>query len=169
MIVLTYHAVEQYISRFDRAMSAATAWDQLNAQLAYADRLKTKSLRGDTLWKLPNGAYLVTKNDGVDDVAVTILGEGQLSEIRVAHDQPTEEELEMLLERVPEHIPLPATGEQRTLSLSVTVTYTLGMDNGPVVEEKIWHAVKALFRNLKQGSVAKAKIEKVEFRKAEAP
>jgi hypothetical protein len=165
VIILTYHAVEQYISRFDRTMSATTAWEELNAQIAYADRLKDRSLRGDTLWRLPGGAYLITKNDGVDDVAVTVLSEGQVP-LGVRHDQPTEEELELLLDRVPEHIPLPATGEQRTLALTVTVTYTLGLDNVPLVEEKLRNAIEAVLRNMQKGGVARAKIDGFECRKA---
>jgi len=35
--------------------------------------LKQKTPKGDALWRLPCGAYLISKRDGVDDIVVTVL------------------------------------------------------------------------------------------------
>ena len=157
MIVLTYHAVEQYISRFDRSLTAEAAWDALESQLPYADRLKQRSLKGDVLWRLPSGVYLVTKPAaGGKQIAVTVL--------RQAEDTPrgrgpTEEEMEMLLEHAEAEPrqPHPAGG---TLRVYVEVEYALGIENEPIFRDRLVRAISKLVGGIAHTGLAQGKIVK---------
>jgi len=161
MIILTYHAVEQYLTRFEPGGSAEAAWEYLSEQLPYADRLKERSLRGDTLWRLPCAAYLVTRRGSRgDDVAVTILREP--TEARRAG--PTDEELELLLDRAEAVVPVER--ETGSVRLVVDIDYSLGAQNAPLVDERLLSATRTLLGKLKQSEHQKARVVLVTVRKA---
>ena len=165
MITLTHHAVEQYISRFDRTLTPAEAWEKLEAQIPYADRMKQRSLKGDTLWRLPGGAYLVTKQGASGEpVAVTVLRDV------VEQDRngflPTEEELEMLLERGATE-PVPEYRMEGSMRLRVDVDYVLGIQNGPVVRERIIRALGRMLAGFRTTPIAHGTITKYSVTEAE--
>jgi len=157
VIVLTYHAVEQYISRCDRSLTAEAAWEALEAQLPYADRLRQRSLKGDTIWRLPNGAYLVTKlGSRGRHVAVTALAEMSES----AHpDRPTEEELDMLLDRVASD-PIEAPVMEGKLRLNIELDYVLSIDNGPIFRDRVLRAFQKLAEGLATNGIAHGRVTK---------
>jgi hypothetical protein len=73
MLILTSHAIEQYRSRLAPSASHRDAEALLKDELPRADRLKQKTPKGDALWRLPCGAYLISKRDGANDIVVTVL------------------------------------------------------------------------------------------------
>jgi len=153
MIVLTYHAVEQFISRCRVQMTSEAAWEYLEQQLPYANRLKDRSLKGDVLWGLPNGFLLITRrgSNGAD-VAVTILKGPNEKRSTMG---PTEEELEMLLENL---APAPELVREGSLTVEVQIKYTLGADNGPIAEERILQSLRTSLGAVKERQFAKARI-----------
>lgn len=170
MIVLTYHAVEQYISRFNRQLTAEDAWALLEAQLPYADRLKQRSLKGDTLWRLPDGAYLVTKTgERGEQVAVTVLREAAETATRRGRGHgPTEDEMEMLLERAEteprqQH---PTTGRLR---VCVEIEYTLGTENAPIFRSRFVRAIRKLVSGIAGTGLLQGKIDKYSVEAEDLP
>jgi hypothetical protein len=73
MLIQTAHAIEQYRNRLDPGASHKDAEALLRDELPRADRLKQKTPKGDALWRLPCGAYLISKRDGANDIVVTVL------------------------------------------------------------------------------------------------
>lgn len=157
MIILTYHAVEQFMSRCKTELSHEAAWNYLEKQLPYARKLRERSLCGDTLWSLPNGHYLITKGSRDGDVAVTFLRE--LTERQ--GPGPTPEELEMLIERAVLDSPASAAPREGTLRFEVSVRYTLGADNEPIAVERIEQSLRTAVGALKGRHFAKATVPTV--------
>lgn len=165
MIVLTYHAVDQFVSRCKVQLSQEAAWEYLEKQLPYANRLKQRSVRGDTLWSLPNGCYVISRRDGNEDVAVTFLKELHVEGGRSSNRGPTEEELELLLERtVSDSIANAPTIEvvrDAVLRFEVSLRYTLGADNAPIAKDRIEQALRTAIGSLKSRAIAKATVESI--------
>lgn len=158
MIILTHHAVEQYITRFDRMLTVPQAFSLLKEQLPYANRLKERSLKGDALWQLPNGAFLVTRIGARGDhVAVTILRDAVEAALRGRG--PTAEEMEMLLERAggEPYQPPPTSGKIR---IHVEVEYSLGIENDPLFRERLVRAISKLVGGIAHTGLAQGKVVK---------
>jgi hypothetical protein len=155
MIVLTYHAVEQFISRCRVQMTNEAAWEYLEQQLPHANHLRERSVKGDSLWELPNGFFLITRKgtNGVD-VAVTVLKE--LSTPKSAG--PTEEELEMLFDSIVSPAESPRTGR---LTVRVEIQYELNADNGPIAEERILQSLRTSLGAVKERRFAKAVVTNI--------
>lgn len=157
MIILTYHAVEQFMSRCKTDLSQEAAWEYLEKQLPYARKMQQRSLCGDTLWSLPNGHYLITRSGRDGHVAVTFLRE--LCER--PGPGPTEEELEMLIERAVTDSPSPPLAREGTLRFAVSLEYVLGADNEPIAVEKIEQALRTAVGALKGRYFAKATVPQI--------
>jgi hypothetical protein len=148
VIILTNHAVLQYISRMDRTMSAESAWEDLMQQLPHADRLKglTSNL-GDTLWRLPCGFLLVTKpgKNGRNHIVVTVLKPLNSSQ------EPTDEELELALSRA---------DPERVAVFEVAVPYMLARDNESTVLERLENTIRGAMNSLTKTGIAGAVIDR---------
>lgn len=147
MIVLTDHAVSQYISRYNREMKFDKAKSYLEKQLTYAKKLGERSLKGQELWELPNGACLVTKKDGSEDIVVTILKERS--------DGISDEEIELVMERLKNPPPPPeilTNDYSYSISLNIKFQYKLPVDQDSVIMDEKLHkgvmgAINGLIKN----------------------
>lgn len=146
MIILTHHAVTQYISRRDHTATTEEAWEDLTLQLPHADRLKALSNRGDTLWRLPNGFLLVTKpgRAGRNHVAVTVLKPMNPG------SAPTDEELALAMERAE---------PERVARFEVSVPYMLSRDNEDTVLVRIENTLRSALQSITKTGVGGAIIE----------
>jgi hypothetical protein len=163
MIILTHHAVAQYVSRVDRSLSEPEAREELERLVRYADRLKERSLNGDTLWALPNGVLIITKPGTDGPVAVTVLKKS-------AHQNPgapTPDELELLLDNCPDALTESSTSGQ--LQCHVVLRYKLSKDNVDVVIDKTERALRSALRNIVRNGIAGATLEEALFEFTAAP
>jgi hypothetical protein len=149
VIILTAHAIEQYATRFGRLLTHAEARSALEEQLPRAARDRRRSSLGDSLWRLPDGAFLVTRRDGPKDIAVTVLRESDLAPSRGV----PEEEMALALERVDSASCVPAS-----LTLAVHVEFTRGTENVEVVRSRIEGAVLSLLGNMRKNPIAGATV-----------
>jgi hypothetical protein len=148
MIVLTHHAVEQYMTRFCRSLTYVQARAALEQQLPHASRDKRRSSLGDSLWRLPDGSFLVTKGDGPNDIAVTVLRE---TDLQTSRDIP-EEEMALALERVD------AERACSSLTLQVHVEFEIGTGSMDVVRNRIEGSVFSLLENMRKNPIAGATV-----------
>jgi len=159
MIILTHHAVEQYISRCDRSLSPAAAHKELETQIRYATRLRERTHKGDSLWELPSGTLVVTKPGPDGDVAVTLLRSASGSPNR---HMPTEEEMELLLERVAEEPSLTESGP-REIAFQIRLKCSPTRANASLVRERLERALGGAVGSLVKNGIAGAVIEELEF------
>jgi hypothetical protein len=153
MIILTHHAVEQYVTRHRPGLFFDEAWEDLMLQLPHADRLKMPSAHGDTMWRLPSDVVIITKpaRTGGNHVAVTVL-KRPYAALGLQPGSPTEEELAALLGDSP-----PA-GIRRA-EFFVSVPFTLSKDNEDTVIARIENAIRGAAKALMVHGVAGATVQ----------
>jgi len=149
VIVLTDHAVEQYVSRFDRTLSFARARQLLTEQLPHAVKLQELSLKKDTMCRLPGGAVLVTKPDKYGKHVVVTILKKRSGSVAV----PTDDELQEMLAETE----VPVFEGQCVIRVEVVYSRTtLGHET---VRARIANSIEALMSTLQESGIAKASIE----------
>jgi len=74
LIIFTHHAVEQFISRYDRTLTAAAAREILDRHTVTATKSAQKTHGGEYYWDLPElDMRLVTKLDKAQHICVTVV------------------------------------------------------------------------------------------------
>jgi len=143
---LTDHAVEQFITRYDRNLSFEDAKRIVLAAAGQAIHLARRTFGGEHQWHIESlGIVLITKTRKDTHIVVTILAEEALQELVVQREINAQE--------------AQGYGENNTVSIKVSFELTgLGRASRDEILAQVMHSlthrVKGIGKDLKQKNMA---------------
>lgn len=165
--LITGHAVEQFVSRYDRRMSQDDAKALLQTTLDGGNVFlaNEKTLTGEYLWHLPSlGLALVTKPRKEGHIIVTVLPENKIKAVQEGLNQA---HMEAALELYHRAVPPPMedlTGKPQTVRFVLEVAFVANFPNRLFAVNRVKERILQLFNGGSNVTFKKGTIKSISLR-----